>query len=352
MKPNQARELALYSVRELAYSYGRQSVEANDRLAAKGLAAIAALESSYGEGSYNTPNSGRPEGATADFRRPVYLGSKRPDSKPYRSKNLGAIQGLTWTGEVFWALDSTPFPPTLTPGLTAGIEYQHLLDEVCDRLSQPSGTWFGASLPHRPVFDDALRVAVSSFQMSKGLKERGIIGDETWRALGVERSWYWAPYRDYPSDHDAMADLYAVVYSKRRSEVFAAASQGQWYRFSAKMYDTGYYGGTSKSRTRAIDAHFSSVALHLYLADIESGEMQRYQVMRRGKSTEGLWYWQRNVGVTGEDEFGPKTEEATRQWQSKRHLVADGVVGPRTWAWHHYDERSLNGDYPDVPHVP
>lgn len=66
----------------------------------------------------------------------------------------------------------------------------------------------------------------------------------------------------------------------------------------------------------------------------------RIATIKRGKRTNGAWrvrLWQRflneanGAGLKVDGDFGPATERATRQWQRKAGLVADGVVGPKTW---------------------
>lgn len=37
------------------------------------------------------------------------------------------------------------------------------------------------------------------------------------------------------------------------------------------------------------------------------------------------------LGITTDGDFGPGTERAVKDWQTKNRLTADGIVGPKTW---------------------
>jgi hypothetical protein len=53
--------------------------------------------------------------------------------------------------------------------------------------------------------------------------------------------------------------------------------------------------------------------------------------IRKGSRGPDVVKWQTIVGVEADGAFGPKTEAATRQYQTANKLVPDGVVGPATW---------------------
>jgi putative peptidoglycan binding protein len=55
--------------------------------------------------------------------------------------------------------------------------------------------------------------------------------------------------------------------------------------------------------------------------------------IEEGSSGELVRKWQTIMGVSPDGKFGPKTRDATIDWQRKHGLTADGVVGPITWAY-------------------
>ena len=63
----------------------------------------------------------------------------------------------------------------------------------------------------------------------------------------------------------------------------------------------------------------------------------RRPMLRRGAAGPEVELLQRWLGIVGPDDtgygvFGPATESAVRRYQHMRGLIADGVVGPVTWA--------------------
>lgn len=54
--------------------------------------------------------------------------------------------------------------------------------------------------------------------------------------------------------------------------------------------------------------------------------------LRRGSTGDAVKVVQRHLVIDDDGVFGGGTEAAVRQFQSVNDLVADGIVGPRTWA--------------------
>jgi N-acetylmuramoyl-L-alanine amidase CwlA len=54
--------------------------------------------------------------------------------------------------------------------------------------------------------------------------------------------------------------------------------------------------------------------------------------LKLGSKGSDVKLWQGIVGASKDGKFGAKTVKATKAWQTKKGLTADGVVGPKTWA--------------------
>ena len=54
-------------------------------------------------------------------------------------------------------------------------------------------------------------------------------------------------------------------------------------------------------------------------------------LLKRGDNNEQVKQLQIKLGLEPIGNFGPKTEEAVKAYQSKNGLTADGIVGDETW---------------------
>ena len=54
-------------------------------------------------------------------------------------------------------------------------------------------------------------------------------------------------------------------------------------------------------------------------------------ILRKGLSGEPVRRLQAKLGVEADGDFGPNTERALKDWQSKNSLAADGIAGPDTF---------------------
>ena len=54
-------------------------------------------------------------------------------------------------------------------------------------------------------------------------------------------------------------------------------------------------------------------------------------LLKRGSNDDNVKKLQEKLGIEAVGNFGPKTEIAVKEWQSKNGLTADGIVGEATW---------------------
>ena len=69
-------------------------------------------------------------------------------------------------------------------------------------------------------------------------------------------------------------------------------------------------------------------------------------ILKKGDNNENVKLMQQKLGIEpAVTNFGPKTEAAVKAWQAAHGLVADGIVGPATWA-------KIMGEGAPVPAAP
>lgn len=71
--------------------------------------------------------------------------------------------------------------------------------------------------------------------------------------------------------------------------------------------------------------------------------------IRKGDKNKYVKMWQFFLGITADGDFGSKTKASTRAYQSSVKLVADGVVGQKTWVKAFSNETEIKPTTPDQP---
>lgn len=62
------------------------------------------------------------------------------------------------------------------------------------------------------------------------------------------------------------------------------------------------------------------------------GSAVSHATIKQGSKGSDVIAWQKIIGVTADGNFGSGTTTATKAFQTKHGLTADGVVGPKTWS--------------------
>ena len=173
---------------------------------------------------------------------------------------------------------------------------------------------------------------------------------------------YVTAWRKYPSPEEGFRDAARTIL---KANVLDAIARNDLYGVSQAMHKNVYYTGVLPTAKQNIDAHFKR--LNQCVADIckalglenpfqgdlvatvpplaPDGQLPPLpplssplplsilrSVLHVGSQGYFVRVWQSIIKVTVDGIFGRKTDIATRNWQKAHGLVADGIVGPKTWS--------------------
>ena len=160
---------------------------------------------------------------------------------------------------------------------------------------------------------------------------------------------YVTRFRWYETWEEAADDLVRTVYvaKERGTKVLPYARMGDTRGFSTGLYDTVYYQGFGPNREVRIGHHHDRVVASIRAQALALGEPLPTDIatmpflpelLRLGSSGAAVVTLQEQLNRHGatpplkaDGNFGQKTKDAVIAFQRGAHLVADGIVGPRTW---------------------
>lgn len=107
------------------------------------------------------------------------------------------------------------------------------------------------------------------------------------------------------------------------------------YKLACKLIkDDGY--ATSPTYTKTLTDTIEKYKLYLWDSQVPSEPV--LPTLRLGDRNDYVLHWQKYLQMcllyTGKIDgiFGPLTEKAVKDWQKAQGLVADGIIGAKTWA--------------------
>lgn len=190
------------------------------------------------------------------------------------------------------------------------------------------------------------------------------------------KGWFHGPYKAYPDPVDGAAHVARLLNEKGVLEV-ARRPGSNWNDIARKMYEGKYFGGYSEDPEKNIRDYARNLAdggeyfakifgdgdpfggkdgaekpsplavppqVEEPMPDTEPSPSclagSGLPTLLIESSGEGVRLWQRlmnhdpkrGVTLSVDGNFGRLTMAATKHWQSRRGLVVDGIVGPKSWS--------------------
>jgi peptidoglycan hydrolase-like protein with peptidoglycan-binding domain len=170
--------------------------------------------------------------------------------------------------------------------------------------------------------------AVKNFQKDNGLVQDGIVGPKTSEKLGQAKA---------KSNHSPIKGDRNLRMGMRGSDVRTLQSKLNSFGFNIGRADS-IFGPQTESGLKQFQKRVGISVDGIYGPNTRQ-KLKNYsnrpgypgKLIMKGSKSDNVKLVQRIVGVKDDGIFGPNTEKAVRNWQRKNHLVADGLVGPKTW---------------------
>lgn len=120
------------------------------------------------------------------------------------------------------------------------------------------------------------------------------------------------------------------------SKGFGPWKSCQILQYSSKGALSGYPNNLDLDKAYITKAEWSQYARGENVSS--TLPLKKLPTLKKGSTGEYVKHWQLFLTLQGIDcglpdgIFGPKTEKGVKQWQKEHGLVADGIIGPKTWA--------------------
>lgn len=146
--------------------------------------------------------------------------------------------------------------------------------------------------------------------------------------IGIEGEHTGDPDLKWPAvQYEAYAHGVAAILKKIRANAIMAAGHKEYALPHGRKPDPTFDMTDFRTKVASIMAG-TAPAISIIPALDGAGR----PTLRRGSRGEAVKIVQRHLGLEDDGVFGAATEAALRQFQKQNNLLADGIVGPRTWA--------------------
>ncbi len=133
-------------------------------------------------------------------------------------------------------------------------------------------------------------------------------------------------FRAYDSMTEGVAGYYDFISTKRYANLKTA---GDYCTYAEYLKKDGY--ATSSTYVNTLISTVRKYDLTKYDNDTVQEDEYNMKTIKKGSKGTAVKIWQIIVGVEPDGIFGADTERATKEFQSRMSLVADGIVGARSW---------------------